>query len=206
MKCGTSHITGRVAALGQRRRRPRPGSGACRRSGDAYQSRPRSSEAATEPAEVRAREPLALVRCQLGKAQLEVAQRDLATRGDGCQPRRPRALPHTAWSGSGSQWNSQSAASSRRAPNHRLAPATAGRTLRAGCAQGEYRFPAAVPCCATRRAGEEAASGRAARLRGPRRSSRSTSDLRDLLDRGRPGERGDAVEEDARDRAGRHRR
>ena len=108
MKCGTSHITGRSLRSASC---TSPSTWIRRRSraGDAYQSRPRSSDAAAEPAEVLARQRArAAASLSLGKAQRDVAQRDAAARAGERVQQRAEAAAERACAPSGSQCSSQS--------------------------------------------------------------------------------------------------
>ena len=114
MKCGASHITG-ARSIGKadvaldvdqplqslRRRVPQQAA---------------LEQAAAEPAEVLARERSRAAARELGQAQLEVAQRDLAARSPRAASRaRPRPRPSAACTASGSQCKSHSQRSSARA-------------------------------------------------------------------------------------------
>ena len=99
-KCGTSHITGAVAALGERRRRPRRGSAASAAPARRDHSRLRSRMLRPSHSKCSRASARALGLGQLGQAELEVAQRDAAPRGRraACS-RRPRPTPSGASSG-----------------------------------------------------------------------------------------------------------
>ena len=102
MKCGASHMTGLLAPFGQMdvafdvdqpaqpRRRRVPEQAAL-------------EQAAAEPAEMLLRKAHARLGRELGKAELEVAQRDTRREATTCQPSRPSSIAEHRLHASGSQ-------------------------------------------------------------------------------------------------------